>query len=255
MELIDGMNQTTVAGVMTCNVVSVSPGNMLADTAAILAGENITEMPVVDEVGTCVGVLSASDVVGAEEILEKERVGSPVRASSIRGWSSRWARTSKSSLRSENASWPRPNSRSSVSCRPIWLASKRKTLSRVRFAAWSTAMFTGSSCSSPMGAFAAWSRRWRCNRRCCRASRRATCCTGLRARRTRADREPRLYAATNDELRRSTDTTRNARSRSATSPCGVRSSSTITSVPTERRRMRSAATYTVSSGLATSTLS
>ena len=75
MELIDGMNQTTVAGVMTCNVVSVSPGNMLADTAAILAGENITEMPVVDEVGTCVGVLSASD--GLSITLQEYSVANP----------------------------------------------------------------------------------------------------------------------------------------------------------------------------------
>ena len=57
---------------MVRNVVSVSQQNKLAEVAEVLLRENISGAPVVDPSGACVGVLSASDVLSADEEAAEE---------------------------------------------------------------------------------------------------------------------------------------------------------------------------------------
>jgi CBS domain-containing protein len=60
------MTQTrTVGEVMTANPISVTETASLAEAAGILDGNKITGLPVVDENGTLIGVLSQTDLVRA----------------------------------------------------------------------------------------------------------------------------------------------------------------------------------------------
>lgn len=60
-----------VEDVMTRNVVSVEPASPLKAVAAILASHRISGVPVVDEGGTLVGVVSEADIVRKEAGEEK----------------------------------------------------------------------------------------------------------------------------------------------------------------------------------------
>src|SRR5919109_5417667 len=54
----------TVGDVMTHNVISTSPQTPVTEAAERLAANRITGMPVVDERGTLVGVVSHLDIIG-----------------------------------------------------------------------------------------------------------------------------------------------------------------------------------------------
>ena len=73
MQLHEWLAKTTAADVMNGDVLSLKADSPLATAAAIFLHARITGAPVVDESGTCVGVLSVSDVAGAEEQAAEER--------------------------------------------------------------------------------------------------------------------------------------------------------------------------------------
>jgi CBS-domain-containing membrane protein len=54
----------TVGDVMTHNVITVSPQTPVTEAAERLAANRITGMPVVDEHGNLVGVISEFDIIG-----------------------------------------------------------------------------------------------------------------------------------------------------------------------------------------------
>jgi CBS domain-containing protein len=54
---------TRVADVMTRDVITVTPETSLRDLAEILSGKNINGVPVVDDEGDVIGVVSESDLV------------------------------------------------------------------------------------------------------------------------------------------------------------------------------------------------
>jgi predicted transcriptional regulator len=66
-----------VKGVMTHEVVTVAVNNTMSEAADVFFEHQITGAPVVDELGHCVGVLSATDFVHskAEELDGNEQVG------------------------------------------------------------------------------------------------------------------------------------------------------------------------------------
>ncbi len=66
-----------VADIMTHKVVTVAVNNTMSEAADVFFEHRITGAPVVDELGHCVGVLSATDFVHskAEELDGRERVG------------------------------------------------------------------------------------------------------------------------------------------------------------------------------------
>jgi CBS domain-containing protein len=72
MEIKKWLAETPVGDVMMREVVTVNAGDPLAQAAEVLLREQIGGAPVVDG-GECVGVLSASDVIGAEGKAEEER--------------------------------------------------------------------------------------------------------------------------------------------------------------------------------------
>jgi len=60
--------------VMTRDVLTVKPGDSVAETMRLLAEHDISALPVVDDDGTVVGVISEADLVRREEIgTEKHR--------------------------------------------------------------------------------------------------------------------------------------------------------------------------------------
>jgi CBS domain-containing protein len=54
---------TKVADVMTRDVITVTPETSLRDLAEILSGKNINGVPVIDDEGDVIGVVSESDLV------------------------------------------------------------------------------------------------------------------------------------------------------------------------------------------------
>ena len=54
----------TAQDVMSTNVITVSPGTKVEESAAYLAGYRITGLPVVDEQGAVVGMISDFDLIG-----------------------------------------------------------------------------------------------------------------------------------------------------------------------------------------------
>ena len=74
----DWLTSTTAADLAVRNVVSFAPHMKLAHAAKVLLREAISGAPVVDNEGVCVGVLSVTDVLGAEEKVaaEQEKVAS-----------------------------------------------------------------------------------------------------------------------------------------------------------------------------------
>ena len=66
-----------VEDVMTDKVITVAVNNTMSEAADLFFEHHITGAPVVDELGHCVGVLSATDFVHskAEELNTREKVG------------------------------------------------------------------------------------------------------------------------------------------------------------------------------------
>jgi CBS domain-containing protein len=54
---------TRVADVMTSDVITVTPETSLRELAEILSGKNINGVPVIDDEGDVIGVVSESDLV------------------------------------------------------------------------------------------------------------------------------------------------------------------------------------------------
>ena len=72
MELEHWLKHTTAADVMVGEVVTLNRDEPLAAAASLLLREQITGIPVVDLDGTCVGVLSVTDILGADESVADE---------------------------------------------------------------------------------------------------------------------------------------------------------------------------------------
>jgi CBS domain-containing protein len=73
MEIAAWLATTRASDIMVRNVVTLKPSDTLADAAATLLYEQISGAPVIDAAGICVGVLSASGVLGAEDRVAQER--------------------------------------------------------------------------------------------------------------------------------------------------------------------------------------
>lgn len=67
MSVRNWLNETQAADVMVKHVITLHPNQPLAEAAALFHHEQISGAPVVADDGRCVGVLSESDLVGAEE--------------------------------------------------------------------------------------------------------------------------------------------------------------------------------------------
>jgi len=66
MDLRDWLEKTTATEIMIRDVVTLVSGDMVAQAAGIFLREQISGAPVIDQNGVCLGVLSASDIIGAE---------------------------------------------------------------------------------------------------------------------------------------------------------------------------------------------
>ncbi len=60
---IERLLSLKVSDVMTPSVVTVSSHETMSEAAALMVEHHVSGMPVVDEAGHCVGVLSATDFV------------------------------------------------------------------------------------------------------------------------------------------------------------------------------------------------
>jgi len=70
-----------VAEVMTTPVVSVAPGASIKQAVQLLAEHNITALPVIDDRGELLGLVSESDVLLEMFVPEQRAPGSPVHVS------------------------------------------------------------------------------------------------------------------------------------------------------------------------------
>jgi CBS domain-containing membrane protein len=66
MDVRDWLEKITAAEIMIRDVVTLAPGDTVAQAAGIFLREQVTGAPVIDQNGACLGVLSASDIIGAE---------------------------------------------------------------------------------------------------------------------------------------------------------------------------------------------
>lgn len=73
MEIRQWLQKTTASDVMTKNVVSLNSEQTMAQAAEIFLREQLTGAPVVDHAGKCVGILSVSDMAGAEKRVDSKR--------------------------------------------------------------------------------------------------------------------------------------------------------------------------------------
>ena len=64
-----------VAELMQSNVRTISSDARVADIVVSLADGHISGLPVVDKIGRIIGVVSATDVLGAEAEAESETIG------------------------------------------------------------------------------------------------------------------------------------------------------------------------------------
>ncbi|MBU3896908.1 MAG: CBS domain-containing protein [Nanoarchaeota archaeon] len=63
---------TKVEEIMTTNIITISPENTLEETAKEMTENKIKKLPVIDEVGKIVGIVTASDLVAYEQkMIEK----------------------------------------------------------------------------------------------------------------------------------------------------------------------------------------
>ncbi len=76
MDLLLWLESTKAEHVMVRDVVTLDQESILAHGAALLLEEQISGLPVVNNEGACVGILSASDVIGSGEraSLEREKI-------------------------------------------------------------------------------------------------------------------------------------------------------------------------------------
>ncbi len=72
MKIQDWMSEVIAADVMTRQMVTLQPDDTLAEVAGRLIDNGISGAPVVSE-GKCIGVLSARDLVNAEERVNADR--------------------------------------------------------------------------------------------------------------------------------------------------------------------------------------
>jgi CBS domain-containing protein len=73
MELNDWLKDTSAGDIMMLDVVTLDTDDLLAEAATVLLHQGISGAPVIDEDGVCVGVLSVSDVVAADEKVAAEQ--------------------------------------------------------------------------------------------------------------------------------------------------------------------------------------
>ena len=73
MELHQWLTQTTASEVMFRDVDALDRKTLLAEAAETLLRRQVSGAPVVDATGVCVGVLSISDIVRADEEVAVER--------------------------------------------------------------------------------------------------------------------------------------------------------------------------------------
>lgn len=65
-----------VSSFMTRNLTVVTPGDTVAEVLNLLVENHLTGLPVIDERGTCIGVISATDILGfeSEQIAEVDEI-------------------------------------------------------------------------------------------------------------------------------------------------------------------------------------
>ncbi len=73
MDIGAWLGTTRASDIMVRSVVTLKPSDTLAHAAGVLLHEQISGAPVVDASGACVGVLSASGILGAEDKVVQER--------------------------------------------------------------------------------------------------------------------------------------------------------------------------------------
>lgn len=73
MEVGQWLHATRAAEVMIRDVSTLAADQSLADAVGMFLEEEISGAPVVDPAGACVGVLSVSDVLGADQQVDQEK--------------------------------------------------------------------------------------------------------------------------------------------------------------------------------------
>jgi CBS domain-containing protein len=73
MEIAAWLKTTRASDIMVRTVVTLKPSDTLAHAAAVMLHEQISGAPVLDGAGICVGVLSASGILNAEDKVDQER--------------------------------------------------------------------------------------------------------------------------------------------------------------------------------------
>ena len=61
------LQQRTAADVMQRDMVTVAPSDTLRDALAIMTDGHVTGLPVMDSKSRCIGLITASDILGFEE--------------------------------------------------------------------------------------------------------------------------------------------------------------------------------------------
>jgi CBS domain-containing protein len=62
-----GSRKLTAADVMHRDVITVAPDDTLRDALALMTGNHVTGLPVMDDMGRCVGLITSSDVLNYEQ--------------------------------------------------------------------------------------------------------------------------------------------------------------------------------------------
>jgi CBS domain-containing protein len=73
MDIGAWLGTTRASDLMVRSVVTLKPADTLAHAAAVMLHEQISGAPVIDREGVCVGVLSASGILGAEDKVAQEQ--------------------------------------------------------------------------------------------------------------------------------------------------------------------------------------
>jgi CBS domain-containing protein len=61
------LQQLTAADIMQRDMVTVAPGDTLRDALALMTANHVTGLPVMDGKSRCIGLITASDILGFEE--------------------------------------------------------------------------------------------------------------------------------------------------------------------------------------------
>ena len=67
------LRQLVAADVMQRDMVTVSPNDTLRDALALMTQNHVTGLPVMDEKSRCIGLITASDILGFEEEHAEDR--------------------------------------------------------------------------------------------------------------------------------------------------------------------------------------